>query len=360
MHGAATRGVMMGPLLCRAIFCSLCVFLARAQAHESYDSLPDKQVETEVSHNLDKVSGNRDDDSQPSKTIQYKTAEMADAMLGTEFDSQYHLPLSIIPGGSRDVYENESEEGTCEAIIEGDECRAPESISTSDKLAADDQGEENPLIDDPLPESSQTSSAKTEESNTTESAKSPKVNCEERNITGIDTFTLRILNVSQDLMEFLNSNSSECTLVLFYTPWCHFSARLAPHFNSLPRAFPTLHFLALDASQHSSLSTRFGTVAVPNILLFQGAKPMARFNHTERTLETLKSFIFNQSGIDANNDVAVTAEDHEGPLPSKPLKGIDWLLAFSMMFVASFIIYATLRTESIRWLLPGPEQEHPE
>ncbi|XP_078509388.1 thioredoxin domain-containing protein 15 [Lissotriton helveticus] len=341
---------MMGPLLWRAIFCSLCVLLARVQGHESYDSLREKHIEKEVSHNLDKESGNRDDDSQPSKTIQYKTAEMADAMLGTEFDSQYHLPLSMIPGGSRDVYENESEEGTCEAIIEGDECRAPESISTSDKLAAGD----------PLPESSQASSAKTEESNTTESAKSPKVNCEERNTTAIDTFTLRILNVSQDLMEYLNSNSSECTLVLFYTPWCHFSARLAPHFNSLPRAFPTLHFLALDASQHSSLSTRFGTVAVPNILLFQGAKPMARFNHTERTLETLKSFIFNQSGIDANSDVAVTAEDHEGPLPSKPQKGIDWLLVFSMMFVASFIIYATLRTESIRWLLPGPEQEHPE
>lgn len=56
---------------------------------------------------------------------------------------------------------------------------------------------------------------------------------------------------SKDLMEFLNPNSSDCTLVLFYTPWCRFSASLAPHFNSLPRAFPTLRFLALDASQHS-------------------------------------------------------------------------------------------------------------
>lgn len=96
-------------------------------------------------------------------------------------------------------------------------------------------------------------------------------------------------------MDFLNPNGSDCTLVLFYTPWCRFSASLAPHFNSLPRAFPALHFLALDASQHSSLSTRFGTVAVPNILLFQGAKPMARFNHTDRTLETLKVFLFNQT-----------------------------------------------------------------
>ncbi|KFZ49086.1 Thioredoxin domain-containing protein 15, partial [Antrostomus carolinensis] len=199
-----------------------------------------------------------------------------------------------------------------------------------------------------------------EESNSTDSSKAPKVNCEERNITGINRFTLQILNVSQDLMEFLNPNSSDCTLVLFYTPWCRFSASLAPHFNSLPRAFPTLRFLALDASQHSSLSTRFGTVAVPNILLFQGAKPMARFNHTDRTLETLKDFVFNQTGIEAKSDVAVTEEDWEGPLPSVLTKGIDWLLLFSLLFLAGFVTYATVRTESIRWLIPGQEHEHQE
>lgn len=38
-------------------------------------------------------------------------------------------------------------------------------------------------------------------------------------------------------------------------------------------------------------------MAVPNILLFQGAKPMARFNHTDRTLEMLSSFITNQTGV---------------------------------------------------------------
>ena len=47
----------------------------------------------------------------------------------------------------------------------------------------------------------------------------------------------------------------------------------------------------------SSLSTRFGTVAVPNILLFQGVKPMARFNHTDRTLDALTFFIANQTGV---------------------------------------------------------------
>ncbi|KAM5171198.1 thioredoxin domain-containing protein 15 isoform 2-T2 [Mantella aurantiaca] len=209
-------------------------------------------------------------------------------------------------------------------------------------------------------DTSNTEQIKTDESNSTDGNKPLKVNCVERNITGMDNFTLQVLNASQDLMELLNPNSSECTMVLFFTPWCRFSAALAPHFNALPRAFPTLNFLALDASQHSSLSTRFGTVAVPNILLFQGAKPMARFNHTERTLEPLKAFIFNQSGIEAKPDVMVTEADYEGPLPCTPQTGIDWLLVFSVLYVTSFVIYATMQTERIRWLIPGQEHEHQE
>ncbi|XP_036247887.1 thioredoxin domain-containing protein 15 [Molothrus aeneus] len=270
--------------------------------------------------------------------VRYRTAEMADAMLGSEALAEQPVLLSAVPaeasGGPAEA---------CDGAAAGDACGP----------AGSGQAREQPVLEPVLP-------AAAEEQNGTDSAKAPKVNCEERNTTGIERFTLQILNVSQDLMEFLNPNSSDCTLVLFYTPWCRFSASLAPHFNSLPRAFPTLRFLALDASQHSSLSTRFGTVAVPNILLFQGAKPMARFNHTDRTLETLKDFIFNQTGIEARSDVAVTEEDWEGPLPSVLTKGIDWLLLFSLLFLAAFVMYATIRTDSIRWLIPGQEHEHQE
>ncbi|XP_014803283.1 PREDICTED: thioredoxin domain-containing protein 15 [Calidris pugnax] len=276
--------------------------------------------------------------------VRYRTAEMADAMLGSGLPEQQAVVLSVVPGEVKEGQAPAVAKGACEAAGGGDGCGAGSSPAGA-------PGQAGLETVPPAP---------AEEPNGTDSAKAPKVNCEERNITGIEHFTLQILNVSQDLMEFLNPNSSDCTLVLFYTPWCRFSASLAPHFNSLPRAFPTLRFLALDASQHSSLSTRFGTVAVPNILLFQGAKPMARFNHTDRTLETLKDFIFNQTGIEAKSEVAVTEADWEGPLPSVLTKGIDWLLLFSLLFLAGFVMYATVRTESIRWLIPGQEHEHQE
>ncbi|XP_047634619.1 thioredoxin domain-containing protein 15 [Phacochoerus africanus] len=282
------------------------------------------------------------------------------AVLGLEADGDRVVMLSVIPGEAEDNLSPEpgGGDGTCGAGGQEDSrCHLRESLFSLDSSGSFPEREEEYYTE---PEVADSDPAPAEDANATESLKPPKVTCEERNVSGLENFTLKILNVSQDLMDFLNPNGSDCTLVLFYTPWCRFSASLAPHFNSLPRAFPALHFLALDASQHSSLSTRFGTVAVPNILLFQGAKPMARFNHTDRTLETLKIFIFNQTGIEAKKNVVVTQADHIGPLPSTLIKSVDWLLVFSLFFLISFIMYATIRTESIRWLIPGQEQDHAE
>ncbi|XP_058396528.1 thioredoxin domain-containing protein 15 isoform X2 [Diceros bicornis minor] len=300
-------------------------------------------------------------EEEPSRgpTGQDVSAEEADAVLGLDTNGDHMAMLSLIPGEAEDKLSSEPGGGTCRAGGEEDaRCNLGESLFSLDSAGASFPDREEEYYTEP--EVAESDPAPTEDSNNTESLKSPKVNCEERNVTGLENFTLKILNMSQDLMDFLNPNGSDCTLVLFYTPWCRFSASLAPHFNSLPRAFPALHFLALDASQHSSLSTRFGTVAVPNILLFQGAKPMARFNHTDRTLETLKIFIFNQTGIEAKKNVVVTQADQIGPLPSTLIKSVDWLLVFSLFFLISFIMYATIRTESIRWLIPGQEQEHAE
>ncbi|XP_054611341.1 thioredoxin domain-containing protein 15 [Dunckerocampus dactyliophorus] len=267
---------------------------------------------------------------------QFKTAEIADAVMGTEASIDPSDIKSLIPKNVKDFHSGFSppcEDGECVGVAEEENAEASQQVTLDMVHAA-------------------------AEDKNTEAAKTYKVTCDKRNVTGTDTFTVQVLNASQDLMEFLNANGTECSMVLFFTAWCQFSASLAPHFNALPRVFPSMHFLALDASQHSSLSTRFGTVAVPNILLFQGAKPMARFNHTERTLEMLTSFISNQTGLEAGLDRNVTDADRLGPLPSVPVKSIDWLLVFSVLFITAFTVYGILRTDSIRWLIPGQEHEH--
>lgn len=65
-------------------------------------------------------------------------------------------------------------------------------------------------------------------------------------------------------------------------------------------------------------------------------------------------------GFDAAADRVVLDADHLGPLASVPVKSIDWLLVFSVLFITSFTVYAILRTDSIRWLVPGQDHEHQE
>jgi len=61
---------------------------------------------------------------------------------------------------------------------------------------------------------------------------------------------------SSRLLSHLGSRSNSstfgrCTVVLFYAPWCTFCVRLAPHYNALARAFPTLDVVAIDAYHFS-------------------------------------------------------------------------------------------------------------
>ncbi|XP_067899797.1 thioredoxin domain-containing protein 15 isoform X1 [Heterodontus francisci] len=343
---------------------SLVVTRVSVNAEAQSDGEPSMHLPSEESDIISNSASDVDLErisEQTKRKIQFPTAEIADAVLGTGIPANQEALLSFIQNIKNEHTAVELKDTPCTDVSgENGECSVPEEIFPS-LTCIPSSSQEGELLGERetgILEPVQVEKPAAEELNATETARAPKVNCEERNMTGLESFIVQILNNSQDLMEFLNANGSDCSVVLFYTPWCQFSADLGPHFNALPRVFPSLQFLALDASQHSSLSTRFGTVAVPNILLFQGVKPMARFNHTDRTLSTLRAFIFNQTGIEANGTVEVTEQDQSGPLPSVAVRGIDWLLVFSVLFVCVFIVYGTVQSDSIKWLITGQEHEH--
>lgn len=177
---------------------------------------------------------------------------------------------------------------------------------------------------------------KDDSKNTTDSGKKTKFLCVGRNVTENTTALVRVVN-STVLLELLsfgkNQTVSDCVLVMFYAPWCHFCAATAPHYNALARAFPQLDVLAVDTVHFSNLNARFGTVAVPNIMLFHQSRSAVRFNHTERHFETLVQFIKNTTGLEANSSVTVTEEDFVGPLPSTPTEETDYLLWFAWIFL---------------------------
>lgn len=120
--------------------------------------------------------------------VRYRTAEMADAMLGSgPPPAQQAAGLSVAEAG--DGRAPAGAGGACGAAAGGDACGAGSGPAPSPGQGGS-QGREQPVLETVLP-------AAAEEPNGTDSAKAPKVNCEERNGTGPGRFTLQILNVSQ-------------------------------------------------------------------------------------------------------------------------------------------------------------------
>ncbi|XP_077999746.1 thioredoxin domain-containing protein 15-like [Glandiceps talaboti] len=198
------------------------------------------------------------------------------------------------------------------------------------------------IIEEPCQDNVTVKNESNHQGNQTEDGgQKPKYTCTDIELQENETIAVKIIN-NTDLFQLLNrTNSTEgpCSIVLFYAPWCRFSANVAPHVNALGRAYPTLHVLAIDAIEFSSLNARFGTVAVPNLLLFHNGKPVARFNQSERTFEHFKAFIKNHTGIEGDPTVEVSDMDYIGPLPSKPIEEPDYFLWFSTIFLFGFSCY---------------------
>lgn len=96
----------------------------------------------------------------------------------------------------------------------------------------------------------------TEPENVTDSGKKVKFQCTGKNIIEHVNATVKLITTAQ-LLQMLSfekndtENVTDCLLVMFYAPWCHFCAKIAPYYNALARAFPQLDFVAVDTAQFS-------------------------------------------------------------------------------------------------------------
>jgi len=112
--------------------------------------------------------------------------------------------------------------------------------------------------------------------------------------------SVKLVNGSELTKYLSDSDETECFLVLFYVPWCPFSARLAPIYNALPRAFLSMSILAFDVSNSVGYNTKFGTSAVPMVILFQHKNVLARMNCTGKTLPDYIEFVGNMTSKSFN------------------------------------------------------------
>lgn len=104
---------------------------------------------------------------------QFKTAEMADAVMGTA-----HSP----------IIEHAIPKELQESLL-GEHCVDDEQCKASSEL----EGTPEPILSAVI----HTDPFDTKSQNLTETSKAYKVNCDKKNITGIENFTIQVLNSSQ-------------------------------------------------------------------------------------------------------------------------------------------------------------------
>ncbi|GIX98755.1 thioredoxin domain-containing protein 15 [Caerostris darwini] len=173
--------------------------------------------------------------------------------------------------------------------------------------------------------------------NTTDAKSKMRVECAPRVIPDDEVPTVTLAN-SSVLLKVLapaankNATVGECVVVLFYSNQCVFSARMAPHFNALPRVFPDIAFYAVDVIETGNLYVRYGLVYVPNVMLFHNSKPFARYNETVLNLEQFVKFINKFTALSHNGTLNVTSADMNGPVPSTLTKKLDYILVLAWAF----------------------------
>lgn len=152
-----------------------------------------------------------------------------------------------------------------------------------------------------------------------------------------DTELIALLNTNVNVTG--KEDPGNCVAVLFYSQYCPFSSMAAPHFNALPRAFPDIKMVAINAMMYHLFNAQNGIVGVPSLVLFHGGRPIAKFNDSEYTLELFSRFISKYTGIDPEDKSIVTSTDFAGPVPSVLAKDTDIWLGVSWVFIIVCGIY---------------------
>ncbi|XP_039312819.1 thioredoxin domain-containing protein 15 [Solenopsis invicta] len=278
--------------------------------------------------------------------------------------SDEEIAVELVTETSEDLTDSNSEELATKIISEDLTVLNPEEIKQVD---TDEKSESVEINTDVVANVTVTVST-----NTT------KVNCSSEKIYG----PVEMVNATR-LMELLilepgPSNRSRndkdgkhlpgvCVLVLFYARWCVFSSQAAPHFNAIPRSFPHIKAVAIDAIKHQSFNAQYGIVGVPTLMLVHNGKPVAKFNDTIYTLESFAKFVSHLTNLQPNGSLYVTSADFTGPVSSIPSNEMDYCLVLSWIFIVACVLYFTSRSrwwqqfvELIQntWLESNAEHEH--
>ncbi|CAK9833556.1 Thioredoxin domain-containing protein 15 [Anthophora retusa] len=242
----------------------------------------------------------------------------------------------------------------CEVIETMDECKVMDKTDECDVINIS-QNSQPVKIEEVYEEANK--SIETYVTTTNSSANVTKLNCLTDKVYG----SVEIVNATR-LMKLLmlepgpsnrSRNDKEgrlipgtCMIVLFYARWCIFCNQAAPHFNALPRSFPHIKAVAIDAIKYQNFNAQYGIGGVPTLMLVHNGKPIAMYNDTVYTLKSFSKCIMAATNLQPTRPLYVTSADFAGPVPSTPSNETDYCLVLSWVFIAACALYFTSQS---RW-----------
>lgn len=176
-------------------------------------------------------------------------------------------------------------------------------------------------------------------------------NCEKYDYIGSPTVEIVNLTRFDEILSPKQNITSRhvaapCVLALFYAHTCPFSAMVAPHFNALARAFPSIKMIAINTKKHQIINSQFGIVGIPTVMLFHNGRPLLKFNRHQYTLAHFTRFITIYTGIAPDPKLFVASTDFGGPLPGVPKQETDYNLPLSWAVIGIWFLKYMLES---RW-----------
>lgn len=160
-----------------------------------------------------------------------------------------------------------------------------------------------------------------------------------RNSSHIYNTQAIMMNMSSFATYVDKQREDECSVVLFYATWCPFSMKMTQNYNALGRIFTNIDVVAVDVvTQTNSFMTKYGTVAVPMLLLFQGGRVVSSYTLPNTTLPALLEYVARQTklSIPQHADSYDVIAAMEGPVPVALLLQTNWVLIGSVAFLILF------------------------
>jgi thiol-disulfide isomerase/thioredoxin len=161
----------------------------------------------------------------------------------------------------------------------------------------------------------------------------------------------RVVVVSPHQLESIVEDSAVqnvCAIVLFYAPWCTFSAQFARKFNALGRSFRGLPILALNLAE--SEPHKYILAYLPLVAFYYRGKTLFKFS-LESSFEDLRDTVSNITGSEAL-PVNLSDPENEGPIRTERETSDQVFLAISVWWVAFVGLVYAMKSQQLRqWYL---------